>query len=132
MGSANAIGAVELLERLFAVVIAEAKARPQFAAKLISALPQEAVVRIEKPQVRKQPGFDPNSFSLVAVFESEGERGLRQRLNALKNKQQFRNLAAAQHIAIESAVFKKSLARIKDALVEGVKLRIGNRLAAAS
>lgn len=135
MTSEEMVKADEVLERLFRVVLEEARARPEFAERLISALPKAAIVKVERTQAKKKrDNFDPNAFSLVAVLEREGEKGLRQRLNPFRSKDKLRAIAEAQHIPLNEAArrSKATVKDIRDAIIEGVKFRIADRLAAAS
>jgi len=126
-----------ILENLFSVILDEARKRPDFAEKLLSALPQGAIARIERPErtTTTRASFDPNSFSLVAVMQTEGETGLRRRLNPLQRKQDIRAIAEAQHIPVDRAKFynnRTKLQSLKDELIEGTRARISDRMAAAS
>ncbi|MFP3921500.1 MAG: hypothetical protein ACLFPA_11520 [Dichotomicrobium sp.] len=127
----------QILARIFEVVLEEARHRPEFAEKLLKALPSGAIAQIEKPQKTREskPGFDPNAFSLVAVMQTEGETGLRRRLNPLQRKQDLRALAEAQHIPVDRTLFygsKTRLQALKDELIQATRRRIDDRIAAAS
>lgn len=126
----------QILEKIFAVILEEARLRPDFAERLIAALPTAAIARIEKPKRdrKPKPGIDPNSFSLVAIMQTEGEAAVRRRLNPLQRKQDVRAIAEAQHIPVDHARFYASRTRLealKDELLKGARARIADRMAAA-
>lgn len=133
----NSVPADQILEKIFAVVLDEARQRPEFAEKLVASLPSGAIARIEKaaPTRKAKPAFDPNGFSLVAVMQNEGEAGVKRRLNPLQRKQDLRSIAEAQHIPVNRERFyskKSTLQVLKEELIAGTKARIANRMAAAS
>jgi hypothetical protein len=135
-GSSQEMGADEILERLFGVILDEARRRPDFAHRLVDALPVSAVARIEK-SARPQPAkytFNPNAFSLVAVLQTQGEDGLLRQLNPIDRKERLREIAKAQHIPLtgKAAQRKATLGEIRAALVRGAKARLAGREAAAS
>ena len=48
----------------------------------------------------KTPPFDPNAFSVMKVYRTSGEKGLRERLNAIGERGQLQELAKAQQISL--------------------------------
>lgn len=133
----NSVSADQLLARIFEVVLEEARQRPDFAERLVKALPSGAVAEIRKPAQSRKPkaGFDPNAFSLVAVMQTEGTQGLRRRLNPIKRKQDLRALAEAQHIPVDRETFyndRTKLPALKDELIRATEARVDDRMAAAS
>ncbi len=146
----------ETLEKLFAIIIDEARRRPEFARRLQTALPkiQEADCQrtpapkpgaTTTPLSPKAPGktkcrtgrgrFDPHAFSLIAVMKREGEAALRAHLAGVRLRSQLLKMAEAQHIPVERSLFTRKgvpLSKAREALIAGVKQRIQDRLAAAS
>ncbi|RIA55642.1 hypothetical protein [Dichotomicrobium thermohalophilum] len=135
--SENPVPADQILAKIFEVVLEEARQRPEFAEKLVNALPRGAIAEIQKPaRARKaKAGFDPNAFSLVAVMQTEGMAGVKRRLNPIKRKQDLRALAEAQHMPVDRETFysdKTKLQALKDELIRATEARIADRMAAAS
>jgi hypothetical protein len=135
--SENSVPADQILEKIFEVVLEEARQRPQFAEKLVGALPRGAIAEIQKPESSRKTraGFDPNAFSLVAVLQTEGTAGLKRRLNPIKRKQDVRSLAEAQHVPVDRERFysnKTRLPELKHELIRATEARIADRMAAAS
>jgi len=127
----------QILARIFEVVLDEARQRPEFAEKLVKALPSGAIAEIQKPVRTKEvkTGFDPNAFSLVAAMQTDGVSGLKRRLNPIKRKQDLRALAEAQHIPVDRAKFyndRTKLQDLKNELIRATEARIADRIAAAS
>ncbi len=130
------IPAEQLLEQLFAVVLEEARSNGSFAEKLVAALPSRAVVRIEARRARsassrKTGAQKEEPVSLTRLMNREGERALREFLKK-RNTRQLRDLVERQQIPIGSGGSEGDLAALRDAIVDGVKFRIADRLAAAS
>jgi len=137
MDGEKTIPAEQILSRIFEVVLEEARQRPEFAEKLVKALPERAIAEIQKPERSRKTksGFDPNAFSLVAVMQTEGAAGLKRRLNPIKRKQDVRSLAEAQHLPVDRETFynnKRNLPELKDELIRATEARIADRMAAAS
>lgn len=135
--SENSVPADQILAKIFEVVLEEARQRPEFAEKLVKALPHGAVAEIKKPERSRKTkaGFDPNAFSLVAVLQTEGTAGLKRRLNPIRRKQDVRALAEAQHMPVDREIFYRNntkLQGLKDELIRATEARIADRMAAAS
>lgn len=135
--SENPVPADQILAKIFEVVLEEARQRPEFAEKLVKALPHGAVAEIKKPERSRKTraGFDPNAFSLVAVLQTEGTAGLKRRLNPIRRKQDLRALAQAQHMPVDRQTFysdRTKLQALKDELIRATEARIADRMAAAS
>jgi len=127
----------QILAQIFDIVLEEARQRPEFAERLVNALPQGAIARIDKPQKARKPksGSDPNAFSLVAVMQTEGETGLRRRLNPIQRKQDLRAMAEAQHLPVNRTTFYHNRIKVRDLkeeLIRATEARITDRMAAAS
>ena len=124
----------ELLERIFQIIVEEARSRPEFAEKLINAITHTNPIS-KVDQKKQKPNFDPNSFSLITEMKTEGKEGLMKRLNKIRSRQILKQLAEAQNVPIREEVFSDrniQLAQIRQLIIEGVQKRINDRLAAAS
>lgn len=130
MSSLDAIAADQLLEALFAVVIDEVRTNKRFAQKLIEVLPTQAVVRIETGRRTASKPAEP-PVSLTRLMNREGEEALRAFLHK-RNKPQLIKIVERQQIPLADDATSGSNERLRDAIVEGVKFRIADRLAAAS
>ena len=130
------IPAEQVLERLFAAVLEEARSNGSFAEKLVAALPSHAVVRVETRSARsgasrKTGTHKEQPVSLTRLMNREGELALREFLKK-RTTRQLRDLVERQQIPIGIGGSDRDLAALRDAIVEGVKFRIADRLAAAS
>lgn len=80
--------------------------------------------------IKVVPGFDPFAFSAVALLAKKGREALLARLGEIDEPQQLRELATAQHIAVDTGL---TLADdLRRAIVVGAERRIAARRAAAS
>jgi hypothetical protein len=149
MGSSVPKSAAEIMQRLFEVVLDEARTHPDFAERLLKALPFDAVARIDfKPDEasRKTPAprnartrtrtgaFDPNAFSLVANLKTLGELGLRKKLKAFSPKQ-LQSIVAEQRLDVDEKVFrnkKRATREMIDAIMLALHARVAGSIAAAS
>jgi hypothetical protein len=92
------------------------------------AKPDDAKARpAEEPQA---PAFDPFAFSAVALMARNGREALIARLGTIEEAAHLRQLAEAQHIAVDAGLTDPAELRL--ALVRGVERRIASRRAAAS
>lgn len=82
------------------------------------------------PPQTPPPMFDPHAFSLIVVLTKQGADGLMGRLLAIEDIDHLRELARAQHIAVDAAL--ADAAAVRAAIVTGTEQRIANRRAAAS
>lgn len=73
---------------------------------------------------RKRP-FDPNAFSLMKVYRTSGERGLRERLRGIEESQHLQALAKAQQIGLPQSLRTPGAdpSGLKEAIVKGVVSR---------
>ena len=73
----------------------------------------------------KTPPFDPNGFSAMKVYRTSGEKGLRDRLNAIGERGHLQELAKAQQISLPRDLRGKwaDASALRDAIVKGVKRR---------
>jgi len=132
MGSHEDLRKAERLERLFAIFLEEARMRPELADRLIEAL-QGGDDDFERDLDAEQPGErEASAFSLVAILHGEGEERLRECLSIIPSREHLLVLADEQHIPLPAGIGEKPLAEIVEAVVEGVKFRLNDRLAAAS
>jgi hypothetical protein len=69
-----------------------------------------------------KPRFDPNAFSLMKVYRTSGERGLRERLSAIEESRDLQALARAQQISLPQRLRSGSVdpSGLKEAIVKGV------------
>jgi hypothetical protein len=70
----------------------------------------------------RKPPFNPNAFSLMKVYRTLGERGLRERLRGIEESQHLQALAKAQQIGLPRALrgADADASGLKDAIVKGV------------
>jgi hypothetical protein len=73
---------------------------------------------------RSKP-FDPHAFSLMKVFRTAGERGLREKLRDILESSHLQALANAQKISLPIRLRAEGadVAGLKEAIVSGVKRR---------
>ena len=81
----------------------------------------------------RQPQFDPNAFSLMKVYRTTGERGLREKLREIREAKHLQALARAQQIALPRGLRGDGAdaSGLKDAIVRGVISRHQDWLAAS-
>lgn len=82
------------------------------------------------PAIKVVPGFDPFAFSAVALLAKKGRDALLARLGEIAEPQQLRELATAQHIAVDPGLTLPD--DLRRAIVAGAERRIAARRAAAS
>jgi hypothetical protein len=70
----------------------------------------------------RKPPFDPNAFSLMKVYRTAGERGLRERLREIGESQHLQALAHAQQISLPRHLRNPGAdaSGLKEAIVKGV------------
>jgi hypothetical protein len=70
----------------------------------------------------RRPPFDPNAFSLMKVYRTAGERGLRERLREIRESRHLQALAKAQQISLPRDLRGDSAdaSGLKEAIVKGV------------
>jgi hypothetical protein len=120
----------QLLAKLFDVVLDEARSNRNFAERLVGALPGEVVVRIDAGRKKAAKSAEP-PVSLTRLFNREGEDALQAFLKK-RNKTHMRDIVERQQIPVELSVFDGDIGVVRQAIVEGVKSKIADRLAAAS
>lgn len=76
------------------------------------------------------PAFDPFAFSAVVVMSRQGRAGLMQKLGEITDPDQLKQIADAQHLAIDRSL--TGLDALREAIVKGAEQRIADRRAAAS
>jgi hypothetical protein len=160
MGSSIPKSAAEILQRMFDVVLEEARTHPEFAEKLLRSLPFDAVARIEvkveappkKASPKKAPApalqsaerpappkrepvvFDPNAFSLIAELKILGDAGLREKLRSFTPRE-LQTMVEEQNLALDDKVFrnkKKTSRDIIEAIIAALHARIAGRIVASS
>lgn len=82
------------------------------------------VVKADRSLIERhlKPKFDPNGFSLMKVYRTSGERGLRERLRGIEESSHLQALAKAQQISLPSRLRTggADAAGLKEAIVRGV------------
>jgi hypothetical protein len=70
----------------------------------------------------RKPRFDPNAFSLMKVYRTSGERGLRERLRGIDENRHLQALARAQHISLPQGLRGDTAdtCGLKEAIVKGI------------
>jgi hypothetical protein len=70
----------------------------------------------------KKTQFDPNAFSLMKVYRTSGERGLRERLRQIAESRDLQALAKAQQISLPRSLRSATAdsSGLKEAIVKGV------------
>lgn len=124
------VSAEELLRQLFDVVLEEVKTNKQFAQRLVGALPSQAVVRIETGRKRTTKAAEP-PVSLTRLMNREGEGALRDFLKK-RNRVQLKSIVERQQIPVSPEKFDEKPDLFREAIVEGIRFKIADRLAAAS
>jgi hypothetical protein len=157
MGSSIPKSAAEILQRMFDVVLEEARTHPEFAEKLLRSLPFDAVARIEVKEVKveappkkapakkvpaavlesaerptppkkPQPAvFDPNAFSLIAELKILGDAGLREKLKGFTPRE-LQNMVEEQNLALDDKVFRNKKKTSRD-IVEAIIAALRARIA---
>jgi hypothetical protein len=103
-------------------------ATPEVAGGAVAEAPDEPAEAADAAP--SPPPFDPHSFSLIVVMTRQGAKGLMDRLAAIESAEDLRQLARAQHVAIEAEL--ETAGELRQAIVEGTAQRIADRRAAAS
>jgi ATP phosphoribosyltransferase regulatory subunit HisZ len=119
-----------ILQRIFDVIVEEARSNPGFADKLIEAL-ADRVAAGAGAAGKKAPKLEKEVVLLTRLFNREGEEALRAFLKGEKPAK-LRELVKRQQIPVDAAALKGQGEALHNAIVDGVKLRIADRLAAAS
>lgn len=83
-----------------------------------------------EPAAATEPAFDPFAFSAVVVLSRQGKSGLLHRLAAIDDAAHLKQLAEAQHLAIDRSL--DDTEALREAIVKGAEQRIADRRAAAS
>jgi hypothetical protein len=129
MGSGETLRQASRLDTLFAILLEEARARPDFASRLLDALTDGPAEDFGMPDDAEETPYAV--FSFAAVLHTEGEERLRQCLAIITSKEQLLELAADQHIPVEGDFSDASLDAVVDAVIEGAKFRLQDRMSAA-
>jgi hypothetical protein len=94
-----------------------------------------ATIKTDRTLIERyqKPAFDPNAFSLMKVYRTSGERGLRERLRGIEESRHLQALAKAQHISLPRALRGggADTSGLKEAIVNGVVRRHEDWLAAS-
>jgi hypothetical protein len=82
------------------------------------------VIKADRSRIEHhlKPKFDPNAFSLMKVYRTSGESGLRERLREIEESIHLQALANAQQISLPRGLRSGSAdaAGLKEAIVRGV------------
>lgn len=133
--SEKAPDAVAVLETLFGVVIAEARARPAFAKKLVAALPEGTVISVRggAPRRTKKPDFNPLDVNPVVIIRSKGETALKFELGKRRTKKELLAIIRVHNLDVEAMVKRTgSLSDLRQAIIRAAIQRIDRDRAAAS
>lgn len=133
-------------DELLTAVLTELRTNPGFAERLAAELPAEAIKTIKggvkkasKPKTterakpaktKKTPPEEP--VSLKSLLIREGEEALHTFLKTLKRKDQLLAIIQRQQIPVDANALAGRPDALRHAVIEGVKFRIAERLAAAS
>jgi hypothetical protein len=83
-----------------------------------------AVVKADRTLLERfrNPPFNPNAFSLMKVYRTSGERGLRERLRGIDESRHLQALAKAQQISLPRGLRGDGAdaSGLKEAIVKGV------------
>jgi hypothetical protein len=94
-----------------------------------------ATVKTDRTLIERyqKPAFDPNAFSLMKVYRTAGERGLRERLRGIEESRHLQALAQAQQISLPRGLRGggADAEGLKEAIVKGVVSRHEDWLAAS-
>jgi hypothetical protein len=93
----------------------------EVAARLCGAI---ATIKTDRAVIERygKPQFDPNAFSLMKVYRTSGERGLREQLRSIEESRHLQALAKAQQISLPRRLRSGSAdaSGLKEAIVKGV------------
>jgi DNA-binding transcriptional regulator YbjK len=94
-----------------------------------------ATVKTDRTLIERyqKPAFDPNAFSLMKVYRTSGERGLRERLRGIEESRHLQALAKAQQISLPRSLRGggADASVLQEAIVKGVVSRHEDWLAAS-
>ncbi len=93
-------------------------------------LPAPAQAQVQASKTKTAATFDPFAFSLPVVLAKTGRDGLMKRLADIKNAENLKALAEAQHLAIPPSL--KKAEDLRKAIVTATEQRLADRKAAAS
>lgn len=86
-----------------------------------------ATIKTDRTLIERyqKPAFDPNAFSLMKVYRTSGERGLRERLRGIEESGHLQALARAQQISLPRGLRGGSAdaSVLQEAIVKGVVSR---------
>jgi hypothetical protein len=111
----------EILQRLFDIIIAEARSSPALARKLLRALPSSMTAGGEPAP--RTPKFDASEFHAVNILRGHGENVLRGKLEQVRSKDNLRAIAKVSSLTLEGAAAKRnaSLAEIIEGIIAAAK-----------
>ncbi|MDX2263898.1 MAG: hypothetical protein NW215_02855 [Hyphomicrobiales bacterium] len=131
MAGKDPVHPADRLERIFEVIAAEARARPEFASRLLAAI-DGAAKDVFNPFAPEGPSWSAApSFSFVATLHMEGSEALKAKMRAVGSAEVLLAMADEQHIPYNQAVDRKNFSAVVDRLAEGALFRLNARLAAA-
>ncbi len=133
--STDAPEPVAVLEQIFSVVLAEARARPAFAKKLAAALPGETVLSLsDKPRRSpKKATFNPLDVNPVVIVRSKGETALKFELGKRRTKKDLLAIIRVHNLDVEARLKRSgSLSELRQAIIQAAVQRIERDRAAAS
>lgn len=109
----------EVLERIFSVIIEEAKTNSKFAKKLVGVLPKNTMAIAERPKVKpnKIESFNPKDYHAVNILRTYDEGVLRGMLQEL-TKDKLRKVAAFSGLVLTGSAAKKAASKAD--IIEGI------------
>ncbi len=111
----------EILQRLFNVIVAEARKSPALSKKLFRAFPKHIASAMEP--LPRASRFDASQFHAVNILRAHGENILRGKLEQIRSKENLRAVAKTSSLILEGAAAKRnaSLAEIVEGIVAAAK-----------
>lgn len=95
-----------------------------------AAAPAASPAPAAEPVAAPSAAFDPFAFSAVVVMSRQGRGGLMKKLEEIAEPEHLKQLAEAQHLAIDRSL--TGVDALREAIVKGAEQRIADRRAAAS
>lgn len=112
-----------ILNRLFSAILSEAEKNEAFARKLIEALPESVVVKLEQSKPRPRKVFDPSGLHAINILRLHGEPVLRGKLEQIKPVQDLKAVAKASGLVLSGKAMtaKASRADLIDGIIAAAK-----------
>jgi hypothetical protein len=114
----NEVPAHIILNRLFSAILSEAEKNEAFARKLIAALPESVLAKLEQPKPRPRRAFDPAGLHAVNILRLHGEPVLRGKLEQIRLLEDLKAVARASGLVLAGDAAKPKASR--EALINGI------------